>query len=312
MTFAAVFPGQGAQTVGMLTSFYSHYDVIKQTFTEASDVLSYDLWTLCEQGPADRLNATEYTQPALLAAGVGIWRVWQQRAGPMPTVMAGHSLGEYTALVCAGVLDFQAALRLVEFRGQVMQQAVPAGGGAMAAILGLDDEQVATACREASEGQVVAPANFNAPGQVVIAGEKSAIDRAMQLCKSRGAKRTMLLSVSVPSHCALMKPAAESLAIRLAEMAFAVPTVPIIHNVDVAIHSEASAMRAALKAQLYSPVRWVESIQSLAPRGVTGLVEFGPGRVLTGLSQRIDRSLGAYPAYDPEALDAALGGVNRG
>lgn len=311
MSFAAVFPGQGSQSIGMLASFLPDYHEIKQVFTEASDVLDYDLWELIQTGPDERLNATERTQPALLAAGVALWRLWQVSNGPKPACMAGHSLGEYTALVCSGAMDFKAAVKLVAFRGQVMQQAAPPGVGAMAAILGLGDDAVRLACTEAAQGQVVEAVNFNSPGQVVIAGEKPAVERAMASCSAKGAKRAVLLPVSVPSHCALMRPAADKLAARLADLLLKPPQIPVIHNVDVAAHADVAAIRQALKEQLYSPVRWAETVQLLASRGITKLVEFGPGRVLSGLTKRINKSVEAYPIYDPQTLQAALAAVGK-
>lgn len=306
MSFAAVFPGQGSQSVGMLAAFLPEYLDIKHTFTEASEVLGYDIWHLIQSGPDELLNATERTQPALLAAGVALWRFWQSQSGPKPAFMAGHSLGEYTALVCADALDFKAAIKLVEFRGRTMQQAVPLGAGAMAAILGLEDEAVRLACVEAAQDQVVQPANFNSPGQVVIAGEKPAVERAIAACNAKGAKRSVLLPVSVPSHCALMKPAADQLAAKLAGLSLQSPQIPVIHNVDVAPHLEAAAIRQVLTAQLYSPVRWAETVQFIAGQGVSKLVEFGPGRVLCGLTKRINKSVEAYPVYDPQTVQAAL------
>lgn len=312
MTFAVVFPGQGSQSLGMLANLNDIYPHIKQTFTEASDKLGYDIWTLTQHGPVDRLNATACTQPALLAAGVAIWRVWQAQGGRAPAVMAGHSLGEYTALVCAGTLDFSDAVKLVEFRGQAMQAAVPSGTGAMAAILGLADEAVVAACSEAAQDQVVAAVNYNAPGQVVIAGHKAAVERAGQLCKVKGAKRIIPLPVSVPSHCGLMQPAAEQLAVKLAAITLQRPTIPVIHNADVAAHTEADEIRKVLKAQLYSPVRWVETIHLLASQGVTRLVELGPGGVLAGLGKRIDKTQETYAVYDPAGLDTALEAMIKG
>jgi [acyl-carrier-protein] S-malonyltransferase len=309
MSFAAVFPGQGSQSLGMLAALAEAHPEVRQTFGEASAALGYDLWNLAQQGPEERLNATERTQPALLTAGVAVWRVWQAQGGAQPACVAGHSLGEYTALVCAGALDFQAAVKLVEFRGQAMQEAVPAGQGAMAAILGLDDALVQAACAEAAQGEVVEAVNFNAPGQVVIAGQTSAVERAMAVCKTKGAKRAIPLPVSAPSHCALMRPAAEKLGIHLSEITFNKPSIPLIHNTDVKSHLEPNAIRAALKAQLHSPVRWVETIQWMAKSGNAQLVEFGPGRVLAGLTKRIDKGLEAYPVYDPETLQAALAAV---
>ncbi|MDE2273799.1 MAG: ACP S-malonyltransferase [Gammaproteobacteria bacterium] len=306
MSFAAVFPGQGSQSVGMLAAFLPEYLDIKHTFTEASEVLGYDIWHLIQSGPDELLNATERTQPALLAAGVALWRFWQSHSGPKPAFMAGHSLGEYTALVCADALDFKAAIKLVEFRGRTMQQAVPLGAGAMAAILGLEDEAVRLVCVEAAQDQVVQPANFNSPGQVVIAGEKPAVERAIAACNAKGAKRSVLLPVSVPSHCSLMKPAADQLAAKLAGLSLQSPQIPVIHNVDVAPHPGAAAIRQVLTAQLYSPVRWAETVQFIAGQGVSKLVEFGPGRVLCGLTKRINKSVEAYPVYDPQTVQAAL------
>lgn len=306
MTFAAVFPGQGSQSMGMLAALAGGHPVVQATFAEASAALGYDLWTVTQQGPEARLNSTECTQPALLTAGVAAWRVWKSSKGPDPNAMAGHSLGEYTALVCSGALDFPSAVRLVEFRGQAMQQAVPPGQGAMAAILGLDDDAVRAACAEAAQGDVVAAVNFNSPGQVVIAGSAQAVERAIAACNARGAKRALPLPVSVPSHCELMRPAAEKLAARLAGLQIMKPHIPVIHNVDVESHAGADEIRAALKSQLYSPVRWVESVQRLGKSGATMLIEFGPGKVLAGLTKRIDKGIAAYPLYDPETLQAAL------
>ena len=306
MSFAAVFPGQGSQSVGMLGTLAAEHPEVQRTYAEASEVLGYDLWALCQGGPEEQLNSTERTQPALLAAGVAAWRCWKAAGGRDPVAMAGHSLGEYTALVCAGALDFKAAVKLVEFRGQAMQQAVPAGQGAMAAIIGLDDDQVRAACTEAAQGEVVEAVNFNAPGQVVIAGNVAAVQRAGEACKARGAKRALPLPVSAPSHCALMRPAAEKLAARLAGMQVTIPVIPVIQNVDVQSHRSADEIRAALKAQLHSPVRWVETVQKLARDGALQQLEFGPGKVLVGLARRIDKTVEAHPIYDPATLQAAL------
>jgi len=306
MSFAAVFPGQGSQSIGMLGELGPAHPEVQQTFAEASSVLGYDLWALSQQGPEERLNSTQQTQPALLAAGVAAWRAWKAAGGADPSAMAGHSLGEYTALVCGGALDFKAAIKLVEFRGIAMQEAVPAGQGAMAAIIGLDDAVVRAACVEAAQGEVVEAVNFNAPGQVVISGNAAAVQRAGEACKARGAKRALPLPVSIPSHCALMKPAAERLAQRLAELDIKTPRIPVIHNVDVRAHSSADEIRAALKAQLHSPVRWVETVQKLAGDGSLKQVEFGPGKVLVGLAKRIDKSVECLPVYDPPTLQAAL------
>ncbi|SFO76521.1 ACP S-malonyltransferase [Enterovibrio norvegicus] len=303
--FAVVFPGQGSQTVGMLAELAEQFDVVKQTFAEASDVLGYDLWALVQNGPDTGLNQTHRTQPALLAASVAIWRVWQQEGGAQPTVLAGHSLGEYSALVCAGVIDFKEAVKLVELRGQLMQEAVPAGVGAMSAIIGLENDAIAKACEEAAQGQVVSPVNFNSPGQVVIAGNKEAVERANVLCKEAGAKRALPLPVSVPSHCALMKPAADKLAVALDSIEFSEPSIPVVNNADVAAETDPSAIKSALVRQLYGPVRWTESVEKMAGEGVELLLEMGPGKVLTGLAKRIDRKLNAAAVNDPASLEAA-------
>lgn len=313
-TFALVFPGQGSQSIGMLDALAAAEPAVGATFAEASDALGYDLWQVVHAGPEERLNSTECTQPALLAAGVAVWRVWQQRGAPRPVALAGHSLGEYTALVAAGSIGFADAIRLVEFRGQAMQQAVPAGTGAMAAILGLDDDAVRAACADAAviDGRraVVSAVNFNSPGQVVIAGEKAAVERAIEACKARGAKRAVPLPVSVPSHCALMEPAAARLAERLAGLAIAAPAIPVVHNFDVASHADPAAIRRALVAQLHSPVRWVECVQALKAQGATRLVECGPGKVLAGLTKRIDKEVEGLAAFDPATIDAAIAAVS--
>lgn len=304
--FAFVFPGQGSQTVGMLADLAAAYPAVEATFREASDVLGYDLWQLVSQGPAEELNKTWQTQPALLAASVAIYRVWQQQGGQQPALMAGHSLGEYSALVCAGVLNFADAIKLVELRGKLMQEAVPEGTGAMQAIIGLDDAAIAKACEESAQGQVVSPVNFNSPGQVVIAGNKEAVERAGAACKAAGAKRALPLPVSVPSHCALMKPAADKLALTLETITFNAPAVPVINNVDVKAETDADAIRHALIRQLYSPVRWTESVEAMAAQGVTQLIEMGPGKVLTGLTKRIVDGLSAAAVNDTASLTAAL------
>ena len=304
--FAMVFPGQGSQAVGMLKDLAENYSVVKSTFDEASQVLGYDLWTLVQDGPADELNKTWQTQPALLAASVAIYRVWQSINGPQPEFMAGHSLGEYSALVCAGVIDFKDAIKLVELRGKLMQEAVPSGTGAMFAIIGLDNDSIRKACEQAAQGQIVAPVNFNSPGQVVIAGNKEAVERAGALCKEAGAKRALPLAVSVPSHCALMKPAADKLATTLNNMTFNAPQFAVINNVDVKVESSAENIKAALIAQLYSPVRWTETVEEMAKQGVTLLVEMGPGKVLTGLTKRIVDSLSACAVNDKASLDVAI------
>ncbi|HKN02450.1 MAG TPA: ACP S-malonyltransferase [Buttiauxella sp.] len=304
--FAIVFPGQGSQAVGMLAEIAAANPVVEATFREASDALGYDLWALTQQGPAEELNKTWQTQPALLTASVALWRVWQQQGGKTPVMMAGHSLGEYSALVCADVIDFADAVRLVELRGKLMQEAVPAGTGAMYAIIGLDDASIAKACEEAALGEVVSPVNYNSPGQVVIAGNKDAVERAGAACKAAGAKRALPLPVSVPSHCALMKPAADKLAIALENITFNAPSVPVVNNVDVKCETSPEAIRSALVRQLYSPVQWTKSVEFMAAQGVTQLLEVGPGKVLTGLTKRIVDTLTASAINEPVALSAAL------
>ncbi|MCI5764698.1 ACP S-malonyltransferase [Actinobacillus porcinus] len=303
--FAMVFPGQGSQAVGMLAELAEQFPVVTETFKQASDVLGYDLWALTQQGPAEELNKTWQTQPALLAASVAIYRVWQQQYPALkPEVMAGHSLGEYSALVCAGAMDFQDAIKLVELRGKLMQQAVPEGTGAMYAIIGLDNESIIKACKEAEQGEVVSAVNFNSPGQVVIAGAKAAVERAAVACKEAGAKRALPLAVSVPSHCALMKPAADQLAVSLESIAVKTPETAVINNVDVKTENEADAIRTALVRQLYSPVRWTETVEKMATNGIEVLVEIGPGKVLTGLTSRIVKELAAGAVNDVKSLDA--------
>ena len=296
--FAMVFPGQGSQAIGMLAELAEHYPIVTETFAQASDVLGYSLWDLVQNGPEEELNKTWKTQPALLAASVAIWRVWQEKQGKMPQMMAGHSLGEYSALVCAGVIDFAAAIKLVELRGQLMQEAVPAGTGAMYAIIGLDNDAIAKACEDAAQGQVVSPVNFNSPGQVVIAGNKEAVERAGALCKEAGAKRALPLAVSVPSHCALMKPAADKLAVALQEIEFKQPEIQVVNNVDVKAQTDANAIRDALVRQLYNPVRWTETVEFIADKGITQLLEIGPGKVLTGLTKRISKEMNAAAVND--------------
>ncbi len=304
--FAMVFPGQGSQDLGMLADLATAFPVVEQTFAEASDVLGYDLWALVQQGPEEELNKTWQTQPALLAASVAIWRVWQEKGGKAPSLMAGHSLGEYSALVCAGVIDFKQAIRLVELRGKLMQEAVPEGVGAMYVIIGLDNESIDRACKEAAQGQIVSPVNFNSPGQVVIAGEKEAVERAGDACKAAGAKRALPLAVSVPSHCALMKPAADKLAVVLEGIEFSHPQFPVVNNVDVKIEQSAEAIRDALVRQLYNPVRWTETVEFIAGQGIGRLLEIGPGRVLTGLTKRIVNTLSAAAVNDTASLVTAL------
>ncbi|MEW8188841.1 MAG: ACP S-malonyltransferase [Candidatus Thiodiazotropha endolucinida] len=305
-SFGIVFPGQGSQSVGMLSELAAAHPIVSQTFTEATDALGYDLWELVQNGPNDALNQTTKTQPAMLAAGVSVWRVWLEQGGAKPQIMAGHSLGEYTALVCADAIEFTDAVRLVAERGRFMQEAVPEGSGGMAAILGLDDDQVKMVCGEAASGDVIEAVNFNSPGQVVIAGHKEAVDRACILAKEAGAKRALPLPVSVPSHCALMKPAAERLAQLLDEVGISQPTVPVIHNASVAVAKDAESIRKQLAAQLYSPVRWVETVQMMATSGISSLFEAGPGKVLAGLTKRIDRGLVGLPVFDAKSLMQAL------
>ncbi|AHG78412.1 Malonyl CoA-acyl carrier protein transacylase [Mannheimia varigena USDA-ARS-USMARC-1312] len=302
-----VFPGQGSQAIGMLSDLAPQYPIVEETFKQASDVLGYDLWDLVQNGTAEELGQTQRTQPALLAASVAIFRVWQEKYPELkPSVMAGHSLGEYSALVCAGVLNFQDAIKLVELRGNAMQEAVPAGSGAMYAIIGLDNEAIITACEQAANetGEIVSAVNFNSPGQVVIAGTKAAAEKAGELCKAAGAKRALPLAVSVPSHCALMKPAAEKLATALQNIELNQPLVPVINNVDVAVESDAEAIRNALVRQLYSPVRWTETVEKMAQDGITTLYEIGPNKVLTGLTSRIVKELSAQAVNDVASLEA--------
>jgi len=301
---AFIFPGQGSQTVAMLNDF-SENETVQSTFKEASDALGYNLWQLINEGPAEKLNQTNFTQPALLTASVAIWRLWHEQSTITPAVIAGHSLGEYSALVCAGVLSLSDAVKLVEKRGEFMQASVPEGVGAMAAIIGLADKDIIAACEQSAENQVVSAVNFNSPGQVVIAGNKEAVERAGLLCKEAGAKRVLPLPVSVPSHCALMKGAADKLAEQLNKIEFNQPSVPVINNVDVAIETDAQAIKQALIKQLYSPVRWTESVEKIAAQGVTLAVEAGPGKVLQGLLKRINKSITCVSVNDNASLAKA-------
>mgnify|MGYP001561632575 FL=1 len=310
MKLAFVFPGQGSQSVGMLNALAAAYPQVQETFSEASTALGYDLWSIATAGPEEKLNQTEITQPAMLSAGVAVWRVWQAEKGPQPVVMAGHSLGEYTALTCAGALLFADAVQLVADRGRFMQEAVPAGKGGMAAIVGLDDNQVRALCEQAAQGEVLSPVNFNSPGQVVIAGTAAAVARAVEQAKGAGAKLAKQLPVSVPSHCALMHPAAERMRERLKLTKIETPRIPVLHNAHVRAESSADAIRNALVRQVESPVRWVETIQKMAADGVDKLVECGPGKVLVGLNKRISKETQTLSVYDPETLRqarAALG-----
>ncbi len=304
MSIAFVFPGQGSQQVGMMDGYVDDR-AVRATFDEASALLGEDLWQLAAEGPAEAQNLTRNTQPLLLTASVAIWRAWQAAGGATPSYMAGHSLGEYSALVAAGALAFRDAVPLVRFRAEAMQDAVAQGVGAMAAVIGGDDDAIAQACAEAAQGEIVEPVNYNGPGQVVIAGHRAAVERAMAAAKARGAKRAMLLPVSAPFHSSLLAPAAERLARRLADVDFASPRVPVVHNVDVTTHDTAAAMRDALARQAASPVRWTDTMRYLVAHGVTSVVECGPGRVLAGLARRTDESLATYSLTDPAALAEA-------
>lgn len=305
MKFAFVFPGQGSQSVSMMNGFVA-LPVVRQTFAEASEALGQDLWSLVAQGSDSALNQTVNTQPVMLTAGVAVYRAWEDLHGPEPAVMAGHSLGEYSALVASGAIGFADALRIVRLRAQAMQEAVPEGTGGIAAILGLEDEAVGAVCREAAQGEVVEPANYNSPAQVVVAGHRGAVERAMVLAKARGAKRAMMLPMSAPSHCSLMRPAAERLAQALAQVPIQSPQIPVLHNVDAGERHDADAIREALVRQVHSPVRWVEIVRRLAQEGVTHVVECGPGKVLAGLNKRIEPSQQTLALTDEAALRDAL------
>ncbi|MBA6293847.1 ACP S-malonyltransferase [Colwellia sp. MB3u-70] len=305
---AFVFPGQGSQSLAMLADFAEN-EVVQSTFAEASVALGYNLWHLVQQGPVEKLNQTNFTQPALLTASVAIWRVWHANSSTTPKLLAGHSLGEYSALVCAGVLSLADAVKLVEKRGEFMQASVPEGVGAMAAIIGLDDKIIIDACVKAANDEVVSAVNFNSPGQVVIAGHKAAVERAGILCKAAGAKRVLPLPVSVPSHCALMKDAAEKLAEEFNNVSFNEPTIPVVNNVDVATENSVEAIKIALIKQLYSPVRWTETIQYLAQEGIEIAIEAGPGKVLQGLLKRIDKTISCQSVNDSASLTKALESV---
>lgn len=306
MAIACVFPGQGSQSIGMLKELSAAFSVVRETFAEASDILGLDCWTMVNEGPEESLNRTENTQPILLAASVGIWRIWNQKDGCPPHIMAGHSFGEYSALVCSGALEFAAAVPLARQRGLLMSAAVSEGEGAMAAILGLQDEEVVDVCSKAAEREVVSAVNFNAPAQVVIAGHTSAVERAMSLAKEAGAKRAVRLAVSVPAHCSLMKSAADELASHLAETQIKPPKIPVLHNADVASHSEPKEISDALVRQLYSPVRWSDTIRKMSAQGAKTMLEMGPGKVLTGLNKRIDRSITGVGVQDLASLEKAL------
>jgi [acyl-carrier-protein] S-malonyltransferase len=303
---AFVFPGQGSQSLGMLAELAAAHPVVRAAFDEASEGAGVDLWTLSQQGPEEQLNQTEFTQPALLAAGVATWRAWEAAGGPRPALLAGHSLGEYAALVAAGAITLADGARLVRERGRLMQLAVPAGTGAMAAVLGAEDEQVAEACREASGDEVVVPANYNSPGQIVIGGHAAAVDRAMAALSARGVRKMVKLAVSVPSHTPLMREAANRLAEVMAGMDWREPSLPVVQNVDGEVHEGVHAIRDALVRQLYLPVRWTDCVQALAARGATRVAECGPGKVLAGLAKRIDKSLDARALGNPADFDAAV------
>ena len=311
-TLAFAFPGQGSQAVGMLAGLAEQNSLIGDTFVEASDALGYDLWQLCQNGPEVDLNRTDRTQPAILAASIALWRLWLAKTEVRPAYVAGHSLGEYSALVAAGVIGFSDALRLVERRGQLMQQAVAEGEGGMAAILGLEDEQIIQLCSEAAQGEVVSAVNFNAPGQVVIAGQTAAVQRAIDACKSAGAKRAIALPVSVPSHCALMRPAAEQLAQDFSQLNWQQPEITLVQNVTARPATDLDALRQQLVEQLYSPVRWVESIEYIAAQGVTDLVECGPGKVLSGLNKRCAKGVATHNLDSVDGFAAAAGRFAEG
>jgi [acyl-carrier-protein] S-malonyltransferase len=304
---AFLFPGQGSQSVGMMAGFDTADRIARDTFAEASAALGYDLWDVAQNGPEDRLNRTEVTQPALLAASIATWRSWQSLGGGDPAFMAGHSLGEYSALVAAGVLGFVDAVQLVAERGRLMQAAVPPGAGSMAAVLGLEDAALEAACAQAAQGQVVSCANYNSPGQIVIAGHREAVERACAAAAAAGARRAVPLAVSVPSHCALMRPAAESLELAMARLPFGAARVPVVHNVDVATHAEAHAIRAVLARQLWQPVRWSATIARLVGEGVERFIECGPGKVLSGLNRRIARDLRSIALDSRQAVAEAAG-----
>ena len=308
MSLAFVFPGQGSQSIGMMSALARVSPVIEATFAEASQVLGYDLWRRCQEGPIEALNSTECTQPAMLTAGAATYRLWRERGGPQPAMMAGHSLGEFTALVAAGTLDFKTAVDLVRYRGELMQAAVPPGQGAMAAILGLEDIDIDEACNEAAQGEVVEAVNFNAPGQVVIAGVATAVARAIEIATAKGARRALALPISVPAHSSLMQPAAEQLQVRLDSTAFTPAFSVAVYGVDVKAHATAESIRAGLVKQLYTPVYWAATVRTMIAAGATHIVECGPGKVLTGLNRRVDknRDLKMMALEDPQSLDDAL------
>lgn len=303
-SLAFVFPGQGSQSLGMLAELGAQYPLVIDTFREASEALGYDLWALTQNGPEEQLNQTDKTQPAILTASIALWRLWLAEGGARPAFVSGHSLGEYSALVAAGSLSLGDAVKLVKRRGELMQEAVPAGQGAMAAILGLDDADVVAICAEAAQGEVVSAVNFNSPGQVVIAGAKAAVERAMEACKAKGAKRALPLPVSVPSHCELMRPAAERFAESVNAIDWQVPQIPVVQNVSAAVAADLDTLKRDLLEQLYKPVRWVECVQTLAANGAVQLVECGPGKVLAGLNKRCADGVTTYNLNTPDAVAA--------
>lgn len=307
MAFSYIFPGQGSQSVGMMADIAAGYSEIEQTFELGSEVLKQDLWDLVSNGPESELNRTENTQPIMLCASIAIWKIWVKQFPTLPSMLAGHSFGEYTALVCAGVLEFEQALPLAKFRGKVMQEAVPDGQGAMAAIIGIDDEALHEVCEKSAQGQIVQAVNFNAPGQVVIAGDIEAVNRAIEAAKLNGAKRAVMLPLSVPSHSELMKPAAKRLSECLKEIPFKAPQIEVIQNVDVKSYTDESQIKDALYRQLFNPVRWVETIRHITEQGSRMFVELGPGKVLTGLCKRIDRKIPTVCVHDQKSFEDALG-----
>lgn len=306
---AFVFPGQGSQKIGMLTELAEQYAVVKNTFAEASEILGYDLWSLVQTGTQEEINLTERTQPLLLTASVAIWRVWNEKQGAQPVLLAGHSLGEWSALVCAGIVDFKAAVKIVQLRGKYMQEAVPAGQGAMAAIIGLDDAAIIKACKEAAQGEIVSAVNFNSPGQVVIAGSAAAVERAGVLCKEAGAKRALPLPVSAPFHTEMMRPAADRLAELVNSTPFLVPKIPVVHNVTAGTESNPEKIKALMIEQIYSPVRWVDCVNTIVAAGISTTVECGPGKVLSGLNKRIAGDLNTLSIEKPDEVTAVLAAV---
>lgn len=307
---AFVFPGQGSQQLGMLAELAERYPVIGATFKEAEAALGFNLWQLVQEGPVEELNRTDLTQPAILTASIAIWRVWKELEGPQPAFVAGHSLGEYSALVASGAMNFADAVKLVKARGEFMQAAVPAGEGAMAAILGLEAAQIEAACKEAAQGQVVAPVNYNAPGQIVIAGNTAAVERAIAACKDLGARRALPLPVSVPSHCELMRPAAEKLAEELNQIQLSAPRISLVQNTSAQATTGVEELRQNLLSQLYSPVRWIESVEYMASQGVNTYIECGPGQVLVGLNKRLVKTAKSLAVNNPDNLEAALTQLN--